>query len=53
MKAIIYQYDDAPITLEDIESPIVIEGDDISIRNYEGLQVVNIDEVQEVRIVSK
>lgn len=53
MKAIIYQYDEAPITLEDIESPIVIEGDDITIVNYEGRTTVNIDEVQEVRLVSK
>lgn len=53
MKAIIYQYDDAPITLEDIESPIVIEGDDITIQNYEGRTTVNIDDVQEVRLIAK
>jgi len=52
MKAVIYQYDEAPITLEDVES-FEIEGDDITIKNFEGRTDVNIEDVQEVRLVSK
>lgn len=51
MDAIIYQYDEPPLTLRDVETPIDIEGDDITLVNYEGRISVNIDDVQEIRLI--
>lgn len=51
MRAIIYQFDDAPITMEDVED-VTVDGEDVAIRNFEGLQQFNINDVQEVRLVA-
>lgn len=52
MTAIIYQHDEPPIVLEDIQSPILIEGDDITIRNFEGRTTVNINDLLDIRLVA-
>lgn len=51
MKAIIHQYEEVPLILEDVES-IEQDGNDLTIVNYEGTITFNIEDVMRVELTN-
>lgn len=51
MKAIIYQYEEAPLILDHIEN-IEMEGEDLILTNFEGRTSVNIADIMKVELTN-
>ena len=49
MRIIVYQYTEAPLVLEDVTN-ISIDGEDVTIQNYEGTITVNIGDAKKIEL---